>query len=420
MSALYEIYLQHRVICTDTRNIIPNSLFFCLKGENFDGNKFALDALDKGAAYVVTENHELASNPHCVVVEDSLVALQQLAHEHRQHLTIPVIGITGTNGKTTTKELTAAVLKKKFRVAYTQGNLNNHIGVPLTLLSIGEDAEIAIVEMGANHPGEIDFLARIANPKFGLITNIGTAHIEGFGSRENIIQTKKALYDEVMRNEGHLFVNAQDELLSQLVEGYAHLSFYGVEAPAEVQGNVVDMTPYLNISLFGKTVPTHLTGMYNLNNMLAAAAVGRFFGVAENDIAAAISEYEPSNNRSQVIRRGEMTMIADFYNANPSSMFAALHNLAMIDQGDKKAILGDMLELGSVSETEHENVIAICEELGIDGYFVGAEFAKQNPPKDRSFANVNELNEYLAKNPITKGVVLVKGSRGIHLENVKL
>lgn len=420
MNSLYEIYLQHRVICTDTRNIIPGSLFFCLKGENFDGNKFALDALEKGAAYVVTENQGLASNSRCVVVEDSLVALQQLAHEHRQHLTIPVIGITGTNGKTTTKELTAAVLKKKFRVAYTQGNLNNHIGVPLTLLSIGEEAEIAIVEMGANHPGEIDFLARIANPKFGLITNIGTAHIEGFGSRENIITTKKALYDEVMRNEGHLFVNAQDELLSQIVEGYAHRSFYGVDAPAEVRGNVLEMTPYLTISLFGKNVPTHLTGMYNLNNMLAAASVGRYFGVLDSDIAAAISEYEPSNNRSQVIRRGEMTIIADFYNANPSSMFAALHNLAMIDQGDKKAILGDMLELGSVSEAEHENIIAICEELGIDAYFVGAEFAKQNPPQNRSFANVNELNDYLSENPIHNGVVLVKGSRGIHLENVKL
>ena len=420
MESLYDIYLQHPRICTDTRNIIEGSLFFCLKGENFDGNRFALDALNKGAAYVVTENKEYASHPHCVVVDDSLKALQQLASEHRAHLKVPVIGITGTNGKTTTKELTAAVLKKKYRVAFTQGNLNNHIGVPLTLLSVTAEDEIVIVEMGANHPGEIAFLADIARPEYGLITNIGTAHIEGFGSRENIIQTKKALYDEVMRHHGRLFVNADDALLSGLVAGYDNLSTYGVDTPSDVNGSVLEMTPYLIVNLLGRRVETHLTGMYNLNNMLAAAAVGRFFGVPEDDAAAAIAEYEPSNHRSQVIRRDNLTIIADYYNANPSSMYAALHNLAMIDGAHKMAILGDMLELGEVSEEEHQRMIGTAAGLGIEAWYVGEEFCRQLEGEDHGFHTVEELNAYLKEHPLTDGVVLIKGSRGIHLENVNL
>ena len=420
MSSLYDIYLQHPRICTDTRNIIEGSLFFCLKGENFDGNRFALDALNKGAAYVVTENKEYADNPRCVIVDDSLKALQQLASEHRAHLKVPVIGITGTNGKTTTKELTAAVLKKKYRVAFTQGNLNNHIGVPLTLLSVTAEDEIVIVEMGANHPGEIAFLADIARPEYGLITNIGTAHIEGFGSRENIIQTKKALYDEVLRHHGHLFVNADDPLLSGLVTGYVNLSTYGVDAPAEVKGAVLEMTPYLTINLLGRRVETHLTGMYNLNNMLAAAAVGHYFCVPDDDIVAAIAEYEPSNHRSQVIRRGNLTIIADYYNANPSSMYAALHNLAMIDGAHKMAILGDMLELGEVSEEEHQRMIGTAAGLGIEAWYVGEEFCRQLEGEDHGFHTVEELNAYLKEHPLTDGVVLIKGSRGIHLENVNL
>lgn len=420
MESLYQIYLQHPRICTDTRNIIQGSLFFCLKGENFDGNRFALDALDKGAAYVVTENREYADNPCCVVVDDSLKALQQLASEHRAHLKVPVIGITGTNGKTTTKELTAAVLKKKYKVAFTQGNLNNHIGVPLTLLSVTTDDEIVIVEMGANHPGEIAFLADIARPEYGLITNIGTAHIEGFGSRENIIATKKALYDEVMRHHGHLFVNADDPLLTNLVASYDNWSTYGVDAPANVKGAVLEMTPYLTINLLNRRVETHLTGMYNLTNMLAAAAVGRYFGVPDDDIAAAIAEYEPSNHRSQVIRRNDLTIIADYYNANPSSMYAALHNLAMIDGAHKMAILGDMLELGEVSEEEHHRMIGTAAGLGIDALYVGEEFCRQLEGEGNGFHSVAELNAYLKENPIQDAVVLIKGSRGIHLENVEL
>ena len=420
METLYDIYLQHPRICTDTRNIIEGSLFFCLKGENFDGNRFALDALDKGAAYVVTENKEYADNPRCVIVDDSLKALQQLASEHRAHLKVPVIGITGTNGKTTTKELTAAVLKKKYKVAFTQGNLNNHIGVPLTLLSVTTDDEIVIVEMGANHPGEIAFLADIARPEYGLITNIGTAHIEGFGSRENIIQTKKALYDEVLRHHGHLFVNADDPLLSGLVAGYVNLSTYGVDSPAEVKGAVLEMTPYLTINLLGRRVETHLTGMYNLTNMLAAAAVGRYFCVPDDDIVAAIAEYEPSNHRSQVIKRNGLTIIADYYNANPSSMYAALHNLAMIDGARKMAILGDMLELGEVSEEEHHRMIGTAAGLGIEAWYVGEEFCRQLENDSHGFHSVAELNAYLKEHPITDGVVLIKGSRGIHLENVNL
>lgn len=420
MDSLYNIYLQHPYICTDTRNIVPQSLFFCLKGENFDGNRFAMDALDKGAAYVVTENTEYVSNPRCIVVKDSLKTLQQLASLHRSRLKVPVIGITGTNGKTTTKELTAAVLQKKYRVAFTQGNLNNHIGVPLTLLSVTSEDEIVIVEMGANHPGEIAFLTDIAHPEYGLITNIGTAHIEGFGSRENIIETKKALYDEVMRQQGYLFVNADDVLLSGLVGGYDRVSYYGAGGEAEIHGAAVAMTPYLTIALLNQTVDTHLTGIYNLNNMLAAAAVGRFFGVTDTDILAAIAEYEPSNHRSQVIRREGVTIIADYYNANPSSMFAALQNLAMIAGKRKIAILGDMLELGEISDDEHQRMIATADELGIEALFVGKEFARQLSGSSPCFSTVADLNIYLKENPIHDAVVLIKGSRGIHLENVEL
>ena len=411
MEKLYALYLEHPNICTDTRKIEPGCLFVCLKGERFDGNQFALNALEQGAAYVITENVELRSNERCIVVDDALKTLQALAAYHRQQLTIPIIGVTGTNGKTTTKELIAAVLSQKFQTAYTQGNLNNHIGVPLTLLSIRPGDEIAIVEMGANHPGEIEFLCNIAQPTYGLITNVGKAHIEGFGSVEEIVRTKTALYRSVINRSGTLFVNANDTVLRQQLN-YDNVQYYA-EGGEE---NIVSMSPYLRIRVAGHEVDTHLTGSYNIYNMLAAAAVGHYFGVPDNLIAEAIANYMPSNHRSQVNTIGSNVIISDYYNANPTSMEAAVRNLAKLDHPHKLAILGDMLELGSVSEEEHRRIIDLCAELHLEAWFVGSEFGRHHPA--HSFANTEELNLYLQANPIQNTMVLVKGSNGIHLDRL--
>jgi UDP-N-acetylmuramoyl-tripeptide--D-alanyl-D-alanine ligase len=419
MEDLYKLYQQFPHICTDTRNIIPQSLFFCLKGENFDGNNFATQALEAGAAYVVTERQDLKGNPRCVVVDNSLKTLQQLARYHRQQLRIPVIGITGSNGKTTTKELVAAVLSRKYKTSYTQGNLNNHIGVPLTLLSITDEHQIAIVEMGANHPGEIADLCELSMPNYGLITNIGVAHIEGFLSKENIITTKKALYRSVIGCKGTLFVNIDDDILTQDLN-YQPIITYATQKQADINGRVVRNDGLISIELFGQTVDTHLTGAYNLYNMLAAAAVGHHFGVSNEDICAAIAQYQPANHRSQVEHKGSNTIIADYYNANPTSMTAALHNLIGIEHPHKVAILGDMRELGSVSDEEHARIIQLCRDNQIETYFVGGEFRKHLNDHPHSFIDVEEANQYFEQYPLNDALILVKGSHSIHLDKLNL
>lgn len=411
MKELYAKYLEHPQICTDTRNIIPDSIFVCLKGERFDGNQFALQALENGAAFVITENQELCSNSRCIIVEDSLKTLQDLARYHRMQLTIPIIGVTGTNGKTTTKELISTVLQSKFRTACTKGNLNNHIGVPLTLLSIRPTDEIAIVEMGANHPGEIEFLCQIAQPTFGVITNIGKAHIEGFGSVEEIIRTKTALYRAVIQNNGTLFVNINDNTLRNTLS-YDKIVFYA----AGGEENIVRMSPYLHIKVANQEVETHLTGSYNIYNFLAADAIGRFFGVEDTLIASSLSNYIPTNHRSQVSTIGNNVVISDYYNANPTSMEAAIRNLSKLEHPHKIAILGDMLELGSISDEEHNRIINLCAELQIEAIFVGNAFGKHKPP--HWFANVDSLNEQLLQHPIRESMVLLKGSNGIHLDKL--
>ncbi len=411
MEKLYAKYLEHPSICADTRKIEPGCLFVCLKGERFDGNQFALNALEQGAAYVITENAELRANERCIVVDDALKTLQALASYHRQQLAIPIIGVTGTNGKTTTKELMAAVLSKKFQTAYTKGNFNNHIGVPLTLLSIHPTDEIAIVEMGANHPGEIEFLCNIAQPTCGLITNIGKAHIEGFGSVEEIVRTKTALYRSVVSRAGTLFVNANDTVLRQQLD-YDKVQYYAEGGEA----NILSMSPYLRIRVAGREVDTHLTGSYNIFNMLAAACVGHYFNVPDELIAEAIADYTPSNHRSQVNNIGSNVIISDYYNANPTSMEAAVRNLSKLQHPKKLAILGDMLELGACSSEEHQRMIDLCNQLGIEAWFVGSEFGQLHP--QHVFANVEALNEYLRQNPLHDTMVLVKGSNGIHLDHL--
>ncbi len=411
MEELYAKYQQHPRICTDSRNIIPDSLFICLKGERFDGNQFVLQALEKGAAYVITEDRKWQDHAQCIVVEDALTTLQQLSLHHRKTLNIPIIGVTGTNGKTTTKELIHAVLSTQFKTACTKGNLNNHIGVPLTLLSIPTDAEIAIVEMGANHPGEIEFLCNLALPTCGLITNIGKAHIEGFGSVEAIIHTKKALYRSVIQQEGTLFVNINDPILCHQLE-YSKIVYYAEGG----EQNILGMSPYLRIRVAGHEVETHLTGSYNLYNFLAAASIGQFFGVDDTLIAQALAQYMPTNHRSQIITQGSNTIICDYYNANPTSMEAALRNLSQIDHPQKLAILGDMLELGAISREEHQHILRLCQELHLQALFVGSEFSALQPV--HSFPDVERLNHHLRENPVRDTLILVKGSNGIHLDKL--
>ena len=440
---MYKLFVQFPFVCTDTRKIIPNCIFFCLKGKHFDGNLFVEEALKKGAKYVITENLTVLRSYDLTVfrVDDVLKTLQQLAHYHRKQLKIPIIGITGTNGKTTTKELIAAVLSKKYKTAYTKENLNNHIGVPLTLLSIKEDDEIAVVEMGANHPGEIAELCEIAQPDYGLITNIGKAHLEGFGSIENIIETKTALY----RAAQTLFVNGEDEILKQKAESrkqkaesrkqkaesrkqngerikvegeeFYGLNYYGEDT--EISGQILEMNPCLVVNLFNQKVQTQLTGNYNLPNILAAAAIGRFFNVSTHDICDAISEYSPQNQRSQVIKNENNTIIADYYNANPTSVKAALDNFLQIEAPHKLAILGDMLELGENSATEHQTIIDFCESNQIETCFIGENFYALKNERSSFFVNVEDCNKYLKNNKCNKNtLILIKGSRGIHLEYV--
>ena len=368
---------------------------------------------------MVTERQDLKDNPRCVIVDDSLETLQQLARYHRQQLRIPVIGITGTNGKTTTKELVANVLSRKYKVCYTQGNLNNHIGVPLTLLSITPEHEMAIVEMGANHPGEIDELCKLSMPNFGIITNIGTAHIEGFLSKENIITTKKALYRSVIGRNGTLFVNIDDSTLTQDLN-YQPIVTYAAQQDADLNGHIAHNNGLISIELFGQSVDTHLTGAYNLYNMLAAAAVGQHFGVVKEDICAALASYQPANHRSQVERKGSNTIIADYYNANPTSMTAALQNLIGIEHPHKVAVIGDMRELGNVSHEEHARIIKLCQDNHIETYFVGSEFQKQLVGTPHSFDNVEEANNYFVANPVSDALILVKGSHSIHLDRLVL
>ncbi|MBI9034511.1 MAG: UDP-N-acetylmuramoyl-tripeptide--D-alanyl-D-alanine ligase [Bacteroidales bacterium] len=415
---LYKTFCKHPHISTDTRNIVTGDLFFALKGENFNANKFAGQALDSGAAFAVIDQEKFKLDDRYILVDDVLETLQELAKFHRQQLKIPFIGITGTNGKTTTKELINAVLCKKYKTHATKGNFNNHIGVPLTLLEIDADCELAIIEMGANHPGEIDDLCKIAQPESGLITNIGKAHLEGFGGFDGVVKTKKELYDYIGNKGGHLFVNETDELLCNLSVNHDR-NFYN----DQIQIEIMESNPCLKIRLQSGAeaveIQTHLIGAYNLDNIRAAACIGNFFDINLNDIAEAIKEYEPTNNRSQLKSTEFNTLIMDAYNANPSSMDVAIRNFDEIPGQRKLLILGDMLELGKVAKDEHQNIIDLCNDLKLEVYFVGSQF---NQVKDQNrtnfFMNTDELIQFIKNSPLKDYLILLKGSRGIRLEKV--
>ncbi|MBQ6760624.1 MAG: UDP-N-acetylmuramoyl-tripeptide--D-alanyl-D-alanine ligase [Prevotella sp.] len=418
MSNLYNLFLNSTGITTDSRDCPKGSIFFALKGETFDGNKYAAAALDKGCAYAVVDEAEYATDDRFILVPDVLTALQQLANEHRRALGTRIIGVTGTNGKTTTKELIAAVLSKKYNVLYTQGNFNNHIGVPKTLLRLTKEHEMAVVEMGANHPGEIKTLVNIVEPDYGIITNVGKAHLEGFGSFEGVIKTKGELYDFLRQKGGSkVFIDADNEHLA----GIAHdleLIKYGVKSDAgtlAVKGEVIACDPFLRFRWNGGEVNTHLIGAYNIYNMLAAATIGMHFGVTPAQINEALTEYVPSNNRSQLTVTENNKLVVDTYNANPTSMMAALENFTLMAMPSKMAILGSMGELGAVSRDEHQRIVDYLTQHGYaDVWLVGKEFG-QIECNYRKFADVEAVKQELLSHPLKDQCILIKGSNTMRL-----
>ena len=417
---IYQSFQKAYKISTDSRKIEKGAVFFALKGENFDANDFALQVAEAGvASLVVADRKELPRHERILIVDDTLKALQDLAAYHRQQSKATVLSITGTNGKTTTKELVSAVLAKKYNIIHTMGNLNNHIGVPLTLLSIKPETEIAVVEMGANHPGEIDFLCKIANPDYGLITNIGKAHLEGFGSFEGVIKTKTELYRHIKSHGKALFVNQGNPLLWEQSEGQERIS-YGRHCAAFCPVTPGACNPYLSVGWRKHLIQTHLVGSYNFENVAAAICVGQYFGVEENDIIQALEAYTPTNSRSQVIETGKNKIIMDAYNANPTSMRAALINFARICGEQHLLILGDMRELGAASEEEHRNILGLMKELKFkEALLVGSNFSAYNENPDwKTFDNVQNLCQYLEGSPVSGKTILVKGSNSIQLGKV--
>ncbi len=421
ITKLYGLFKKHPLICTDTRTIVPGCLFFCLKGPSFNGNKFAAKALENGAAYAIIDEAGYVSGDRTILVEDTLVCLQELAKLHRSKFNIPVIGITGSNGKTTTKELLYAVLSKKFKVYATKGNLNNHIGVPLSILEITPDIEMAIIEMGANHIREIHDLCQISQPDYGLITNIGKAHLEGFGSYENVITAKTELYKCIENRGGMVFLNNNNSILKEHVGTLRNFT-YGTNQNSDIHVNFLVANPFVKIYWENKKIiiESKLIGKYNFENILSAVAIGEYFEVDHLLIKEAIENYEPKNFRSQFIQKGSNLIILDAYNANPTSMVAALDNFNLMQSTNKIVMLGDMLELGIYAKAEHEKIIDFIIDSNYNQVFlVGSLFMKANGRKEfLSFKTSAELKTHLESNPIKKGLILVKGSRGTQMENV--
>lgn len=420
---LYKAYLKNPIISTDTRNIQKDSLFFALKGENFNGNLFALEALEKGASLAVVDEWENEFDNRVFQVGNVLQTLQDLACYHRRRLGLKIIGITGSNGKTTTKELIQAVLSKKFMSYATQGNLNNHIGVPLTLLSLKKEHDMAVIEMGANHIGEIKMLCDIALPDYGIITNIGKAHLEGFGSFEGVIKAKTELYSFLRRKRGIVFMNQDNKILVEQSHGIDVIT-YGTKDEVNCKGGLINDFPYLELSceLNGKSLAlkSKLIGRYNFENILAAVCIGNYFHVSYSDIQGAIESYQPTNNRSQIIQTKNNTLILDAYNANPSSMKVAIENFAAGNFENKFLILGDMAELGKDSFDEHIAVLKLLKSLGLNNVILsGPEYAKANQTFEFQTALDNkQLEELILQKQFQNMTILIKGSRRMQLEKI--
>ncbi|MFA6059702.1 MAG: UDP-N-acetylmuramoyl-tripeptide--D-alanyl-D-alanine ligase [Taibaiella sp.] len=416
---LYEIYLQHPAVQTDSRKVQQGDLFFALKGDNFNGNVFAAKALEGGAIYAVVDDASVVQDGRYILTDDVLKTLQQLASHHRSQLDIPVIAITGSNGKTTTKELLITALAARFKTYATEGNLNNHIGVPLTLLKIKRDAEMAIVEMGANHIGEIASYCQIAKPNFGLITNCGKAHLEGFGSLEGVRKAKGELYDYLRNFGGTIFRNADLEYLQEMAHDIKEQITYGT-SNAKIIGKAIGDAAMLNVVILSSgleaQIQTQLVGNYNLPNVLAAVAVGNYFGIDIDTIKNALEQYQPSNSRSQWIEKGDNKIILDAYNANPSSMKLALENLAGMQAHHKWLLLGAMKEMGNESIGEHQALVDLAANLGFKNVILtGSEFANTKHSYTW-FATSAEVRDYLLQHPIHNSTILIKGSRGSKME----
>ena len=418
IEALHKHFIKSSGICTDTRSINNNCLFFALKGANFNGNTFANNALKKGAYKVIIDEKEFL-NDHSILVHNVLETLQELATFHRDYLKIPIIALTGSNGKTTTKELINAVLSKKYKTVATKGNLNNHIGVPLTLLAMNSNTEIGIVEMGANHHKEIELLCEIAKPDYGYITNFGKAHLEGFGSLEGVIEAKTEMYRYLKSKKNTVFINFNDKKQRNHSEGINRYTFGGEGQDCNIK--LLDASNEVLLSYQNTTIQSHLIGHYNYTNIAASIAIGEFFNVTAQNIKAAIEHFIPANNRSQLIEKGTNSIILDAYNANPSSMMAALENFIQSQGNQKTVFLGDMFELGPDAEKEHQNIVSYLEN-NYKGtcYLVGENFNKTtvNFSTIYKFKTFEKLKTSLVKTMITNQYVLIKGSRGMALERV--
>ena len=416
---IYQYYSQKYLVSTDSRMIEEGCVFVALKGERFDGNDFAYKVAEENiASCVIADRKDLPHHERLFIVDDSLTTLQELARLHREKCNIPIIGITGTNGKTTTKELTAAVLSKKYNLIYTQGNFNNHLGLPLTVLRIKPDTEMAVVEMGANHPNEIAQLCTIANPDFGIITNIGKAHLEGFGSFEGVVKTKNELYDFIRNKNGKVFINRDNELLMELSNGIDSHT-YGKDNNADIKASIVSSNPYLIINWEGNEIKTNLVGDYNFENVMAAISVGCYFNIEKSLIIEALENYTPTNNRSQYIKSEKNEIVMDAYNANPVSMHHAIKNFRNISSENTLLILGDMRELGKDSEKEHQTIINLIKELKFENVMlVGEEFKKAAGTYFATFTNVEELLAFINDNDISGKKILIKGSNSINLKSI--
>ena len=419
ISHIHNLFLKCNAVSIDTRKIEPNSMFVAIKGDNFDANTFAKEALEKGASYVIIDNEDYFVDQRTILVENSLTALQELAKFHRQYLKLPIIALTGSNGKTTTKELISVVLSKKYDTKATVGNLNNHIGVPLTLLSFTSETEMGIVEMGANHKKEIEFLCELAKPDFGYITNFGKAHLEGFGGVEGVIQGKSEMYNYLSENNKMAFINLEDSIQVEKSKKMNSYSFGVNKEEADVNINSVTANPFVEISFSNFLIKTHLIGLYNANNINAALTIGKYFGVDDLDIKEALEGYIPENNRSQLLSKGTNRIILDAYNANPSSMAVAIANFLQLDNSSKIMILGDMFELGKESPQEHEAIVnSLLNQDEVVCYFIGKEFhANQVDKNNFHFYESFELfSDYLKNIKIENSSILIKGSRGMALE----
>lgn len=409
---IYQLYTEHYLVDTDTRNIRKNTIFFALKGDNFNGNTFAEKALELGANYAIVDEKQYKTTDNIILVDNVLETLQKLANHHRKQLEIPIIGLTGSNGKTTTKELINVVLSKKYNTQSTKGNLNNHIGVPLTLLSITPQQEIGIIEMGANHQKEIEFLSSICEPDYGYITNFGKAHLEGFGGVEGVIKGKSELYNFLYEHNKTAFVNPDDKIQIKKTKSISSIFFNTEDI------KFVDLNPFITLSYRGTLIQSNLIGKYNFSNIAAAITIGAYFKVSEKDIKEAIESYIPKNNRSQIVKLDSNSVILDAYNANPSSMKVALENFALLPDENKVIILGDMFELGEDSSKEHQAIVDLSKSLNFKSQFFVGEHFYQTKTNQHQFKTFEDFSNFIKKNPFQNQSILIKGSRGMGLERV--